>query len=39
MKNLIVEKSEVKMNEEKKVNSFIESAKSDDGVIIKIQKK
>jgi len=37
MKNLIVEKPEVKLNEEEKVNSFIENSKSDDGVIIKIQ--
>jgi len=37
MKNLIVEKPEVKLNEEEKVNSFIENSKSNDGVIIKIQ--
>ena len=37
MKNLIVEKPEVKLNEEEKINSFIENSKSDDGVIIKIQ--
>jgi len=37
MKNLIVEKPEVNLNEEEKINSFIENSKSDDGVIIKIQ--
>jgi glutathione peroxidase-family protein len=37
MKNLIVEKTEVKLDEEEKINSFIENSKSDEGVIIKIK--
>jgi hypothetical protein len=37
MKNLIVEKPEVNLNEEEKINSFIKNSKSNDGVIIKIQ--
>jgi hypothetical protein len=37
MKNLVVEKTEVKLNDEDKINNFIEESKSNDGVIIKIQ--
>jgi hypothetical protein len=37
MKNLLVEKTEVKMNDEDKIKNFIEESKSDDGVIIKIR--
>ena len=37
MKNLLVEKTEVKLNEKEKVNSFIEESKNNDGVVIKIQ--
>lgn len=37
MKNLLVEKTEVKLNDEDKINRFIEESKSNDGVIIKIQ--
>jgi len=39
MKNLLVEKTEVKLNEKEKVNSFIEESKNNDGVVIKIQNK
>ena len=37
MKNLLVEKTEVKLNDEDKIKNFIEESKSNDGVIIKIQ--
>ena len=37
MKNLLVEKTEVKLNEEEKINSFIEESKNNGGVIIKIK--
>lgn len=37
MKNLIVEKTEVKLNDEDKIKNFIEESKSNDGVIIKIK--
>ena len=37
MKNLLVEKTEVKLNDEDKIKKFIEESKSNDGVIIKIQ--
>lgn len=37
MKNLVVEKTEVKLNDEDKINDFIEESKGNDGVIIKIQ--
>ena len=37
MKNLLVEKEEVKLNDEDKIKNFIEESKSNDGVIIKIQ--
>ena len=37
MKNLLVEKTEVKVNYEVKMKNFIEDSKSNEGVIIKIQ--
>jgi hypothetical protein len=37
MKNLIIEKTEVKLNDEDKIKNFIEESKSNDGVIIKIK--
>ena len=37
MKNLLVEKTEVKLNDEDKLKNFIEESKGNDGVIIKIQ--
>lgn len=37
MKNLLVEKTEVKLNDEDKIKNFIDESKGNDGVIIKIQ--
>lgn len=37
MKKLIVERTEIKMNDEEKIKDFIEDSKQDEGVIIKIE--